>query len=338
MCGIGGVRRFGEEPITKQHIKQLLISLERRGNHATGVALTDGREIFVHKDHEPAWKYVASREFNGFLDDHLGEDTIIALVHTRWATSGDPRDMRNNHPVFVDKTALVHNGCVDAYDSTYKDFKLEKYAEVDTDIMRLILDKYGFTKEGFKQLRKLSGTAAIAAISTEYPGKLLLARSGSPLVVASVPGFVMFASEKAAIHSALRPYRKRYGIWGQAGSMGSELLWSPMNDDTLWMLGDLHEVDGEETVIEFHEIFNVCGRTYSSPNYDIMRSYRGHSRRWPTQRPTEREVDVYSCRNPKCGIALNLPERLAGKDLTQLYCPKCGWSVQDPKSIVEATV
>ena len=59
MCGICGLRRFGEEPIEKRHIDMLLMMNERRGNQATGVALqnSDGK-VRVYKIDEPAARVV----------------------------------------------------------------------------------------------------------------------------------------------------------------------------------------------------------------------------------------------------------------------------------------
>src|SRR5690242_5627757 len=110
MCGIAGIRRFGKTPIAGEEIVLLLCALEHRGQHATGMALVDPNGIKILKAPLPAWKFTKSEEFKKFIDETLNEQTYIALLHTRWATTSNPEFNQNNHPMWDGDCALVHNG------------------------------------------------------------------------------------------------------------------------------------------------------------------------------------------------------------------------------------
>src|SRR5258708_27197758 len=111
MCGIAGIYKFGKEPITEEMISLFLTGNEHRGNDATGIALMqeDGKVVIVKRD-IPAWKFVTSEEYRSFTKENLLPTTVIALLHTRGASSGSPRVYENNHPMYMGKTAVIHNG------------------------------------------------------------------------------------------------------------------------------------------------------------------------------------------------------------------------------------
>src|ERR1700690_900722 len=160
MCGICGVRRFGESPITLDEINIMLIDNQRRGNHATGVALqqVDG-SIQILKQDEPAWRFVTTDAYHAFMEANLREDTLIALGHTRLATKGPTTNNVNNHPMWAGKTAVIHNGVIHNDDAMFTRLKLERFAETDSDIIRAILDDQGFTPKALNMLSDLSGSA-----------------------------------------------------------------------------------------------------------------------------------------------------------------------------------
>src|SRR5882762_8324531 len=121
MCGIAGIKRMGTDPITPEEIKILLCSLEHRGSHATGIAIETNGEIAVLKKDVPAWSFTASEACATFLRDFLHDDTNTVLLHTRAATKGAPYKNDNNHPIFRDNVAIVHNGGIRNDDTLFKD-------------------------------------------------------------------------------------------------------------------------------------------------------------------------------------------------------------------------
>ena len=120
MCGIAGVKRFGDAPITVDQIRVLLCSLQHRGTDATGIALMKGDKILVHKNDDEAWRYVSSKSFSDFIDTNLTDDVDTALLHTRAATCGNPRENKNNHPLTLGGAAIVHNGMISNHIDIFK--------------------------------------------------------------------------------------------------------------------------------------------------------------------------------------------------------------------------
>lgn len=312
MCGICGLRKFGDEPIKPSYVNMLLMMNERRGNQATGIAIQnkDGK-VHVLKDDEPAYKFVGSKEYKDFLAEHLSDETQIVLGHTRLATQGTPRNNANNHPVWAGKTAIVHNGMISNDGFLFNDLKIKREADVDSDIIRGILDEAGFTKKGVKMLNRVSGSAAIAAVSPEYPGMLLLARSGSPIVMASTEGDLMiWSSEKVAIHTTLRPYiRKHNGLFFQ--KQRPDVAFQNMSNNSVYLFN--------EKGLQWHDEFDGT-RQYFAPIYRVNENYR--SKR--NQFAYEDDHDIVQCPNPECKkyILLTTPQKKV--DLSTLKCGKCG--------------
>lgn len=310
MCGICGIRRFGEEPIEARHVNMLLMMNERRGNQATGLAIqnTDG-VVHVYKTDDPAGSVVASKPYRDFLDRNLGDETRIVIGHTRMATQGDPRKNENNHPVFAGKTAIVHNGCLNNDFPLFNSLSLERKAQVDSDIIRAILDKDGLTPAGAKALSKLAGSAAIAAMSNDHPGTLLLARSGSPLIMAATGGDLMvFSSEKPAIHTAMRPYIKKFGTYFQ--QQRPDISFLTMPNDSVYLFN--------EKGMFWHDGFTTT-RSYTAPNYRVHDTYSGTRNRWNY----EDEIEGVVCPNEKCKNYILLTTEQKGQNLWDLFCRKC---------------
>lgn len=216
MCGIAGLKRMGKdsEPINIVQVQTLLMKIQHRGGDASGIAIQreDGT-VVVYKAPTIAWKFLAEEETRKFLEEQL-PGAMTVLLHTRLATLGEPRFNENNHPVFAGKVAVTHNGMIQNHWDLFRDMKLERKAKVDTDVIRAILDEHGLTREGIKQLGRMRGSAAIAAVSPEQPDVLLLSRVGSPLVMGMLENSsqLIWASEKEAIHAASRQWVKKWGM------------------------------------------------------------------------------------------------------------------------------
>lgn len=265
------MRRYGDKPIEDIHIQMLLTGMEHRGNDATGLAMQrrDGR-IFILKDDVAAWKFTRSDKYEEFIKENLDDEIIQVILHTRAATKGNPRRYQNNHPLFADKAAIVHNGVLSNDDEQFRVLDLDRKAETDSDIVRAVVDKWGITPEAIQKLNKLRGGAAIAALHPDYPGKMLLGRSGNPLTMGSDENFFVFASEKNVIHRAMRPWVQRWGQWFQKQSL--DLAFSPFPDHTLWIIGD--QLD------EFHDEFKIHYGTYYEPVRRVYSGWKERQRKW----------------------------------------------------------
>lgn len=250
MCGIAGIKRYNETPIPDHRIKSLLLGIEHRGHDATGIALKSGASIAVYKAPETAWKVVGSKAFGAFLDKYL-PTADTALLHTRAATLGSPEQKENNHPLIGD-CVVVHNGVIHNHERVFSDMKWERKAEVDSDIIRAIIDYNGFEKSVVDDLDRLAGSAAFAALHPKWPDHMLFGRSGNPLVFSTDRNFLMWASEKNALHGALRPWQKVRGIWFRGSAV--DAAFTTMPTDTVWLVGP--------TELEWHEPFKT---SYSAP-------------------------------------------------------------------------
>lgn len=273
--------------------------------------------VQVYKDDEPASRVVMDGKFNRFLEENLREDTLCVIGHTRAATKGLTIYPKNNHPMWDETTAVVHNGMIHNDDWLFKDLKLDRVADTDSDIFRAILSKDGFTVKGINQLNKVSGSAAIAALDTRYPGKLLLARSGNPIVLATTENHLMWSSEKGPIYDALRPFYKRWGIWQRKMKVDAGFMNMP--NDTAWLIGNEPRKDeqGDQTWIEWHAAFKVA-MTFTPVRYDVHNSYNF---RWKNDHGSEKMI-LMRCRNQKCKAWLQLTQEQR-RNLKDYHCVTC---------------
>lgn len=273
MCGIAGVRRYGATPITHSEITLLLCGLEHRGRDATGMAvLTDG-QIHILKAPVPAWQFTKTDAYKNFLLNHVTERTEIVLLHDRWASVGDAEDNANNHPMWDGTTAVVHNGGITNYEQIFTEGKYDKSCKTDSDVFRAIVDKHGMHEKGIREMCKCAGSAAIAAISMKYPGELLLARSGSPLVYGFTPdeSKMYWASEPGIMIKAAKPFYNVRGVIVQ--DVKSNLLVGSMPNNSAWLFGP-------EAFILHHE-FDTCA-VYRQPDYGRTsgNNYNARQRGW----------------------------------------------------------
>jgi predicted glutamine amidotransferase len=329
MCGIAGIYRYGQKPISEETIALLLSGNEHRGNDATGMAFlqADG-SVQVSKLDVPAWKFTCSEQYEKFVDTYLKKDTVAVILHARGASQGSPRINGNNHPMHKDNTAVIHNGMIHNDSEMFNKLNLVRNAETDSDILRAIFDEYGFTDEAFKHLNKLEGSIAGAAISPKYPGKLVLFKSGSPMAIASNKDHFMFSSERKTIYQAMRPVTQRFKLWFQA--VDPDLAFSFINEHTLWVLGP----EGQERHIEF----KTCKGSYSEPVRMVYDRYNERQEKFDadaaksrskgsnepkivktmrTLKNPKKNLELHACSNPKCSHQWTIDE---GDDPSKFVC------------------
>lgn len=323
MCGIAGVRRFGPTPITRDQIELLFYGIEARGTDAAGIAILNGNEVSVCKSGDTAWKFLASSEFDGYIQEKLTPETEVVLLHTRFATQGSTYDNKNNHPLFSGDTAVIHNGTIYNDDYLFKDLGFNREAETDSDILRGILDKDGLTRQGMSTLNRVNGSCAMAAISSSYPGYLLLARSGSPLVIAGNENEdqLVFASTKAAIVLASKPWTKCFGIDMQENK--SNYKFRTMNGDSAWLFGP----KGLEWRTEFKSVYNYKAPTYSTV-HSGWQERQGRMNSKKSEQLTSFKEQLVECSS--CGEKNTIPFSLMSRSLDTLFCFFCNETLRQP--------
>jgi glucosamine--fructose-6-phosphate aminotransferase (isomerizing) len=138
----------------------------------------------------------------------------FGIGHTRWATHGGVTDA-NAHPhVSSDgKIALIHNGVIENYSGMKKFLLTKSYSflsETDTEVLCNLI-AYHYAKEPvvegenrlFAAVRKAllhaEGTYGIVVMCTDFPGEMVAARKGSPLILGLGDGENIVASDVSAI-------------------------------------------------------------------------------------------------------------------------------------------
>ena len=196
MCGIiGYVGSRQAVPI----LVEGLARLEYRGYDSAGVALQNGAGVETRK--------LAGRV--PALADLLSRDPVLGtcgIAHTRWATHGAPTDV-NAHP-HSDcdrKIALVHNGIVENADVLRTGLERAGHqfvTETDTEVLaHLIEEAEGATLEDrvIAALAPVEGTYGLAVTWASEPGKIVVARRGSPVLLGVGEGEHFVASDASAV-------------------------------------------------------------------------------------------------------------------------------------------
>lgn len=196
MCGIVGY--IGP----KKAIPILLEGLQRleyRGYDSAGIAYVEDGSVMVNKR-----KGKISE-----LSDALSLEKISANVgigHTRWATHGAPNEL-NAHP-HVDcqqSIAIVHNGIIENYSSLREDLKIKGHifkTHTDTEVLAHLIEEYKqdtLEASVAEALKHVVGAYGIAVLSKNEAEKIVVARSGSPLVVGIGEDEFFIGSDTAAI-------------------------------------------------------------------------------------------------------------------------------------------
>lgn len=148
---------------------------------------------------EPAGVEACKKLIN--IRDREIDHAKICFVHTRAATKGSPDKNINNHPVFrKDGTyILVHNGVVQNDDDFFRETKVVRQAEVDTEALVAALDMGKDPADARKKLVNVFGSYAIAAMPLKKVDHVLLLRNTSPVVYCFKEDVFYFASTAKAL-------------------------------------------------------------------------------------------------------------------------------------------
>ena len=202
MCGIVGA--VGARNIVPMLVEGLS-RLEYRGYDSAGVAvLSEGTIRRVR-----AVGRVAEMQGKAQAANLTG---TLGIGHTRWATHGGVTES-NAHPhISRGEIAVVHNGIIENHDEQRQRLQAMGYefeSQTDTEVIAHLIHHYlaqdlsllDAVKHAVKQL---TGAFAISVVSIHYPGQMICARQGCPLLIGLGEGENFIASDVSAVLSATR--------------------------------------------------------------------------------------------------------------------------------------
>jgi glucosamine--fructose-6-phosphate aminotransferase (isomerizing) len=205
VCGI--VAYLGKklaQPILVEGLKRL----EYRGYDSAGIALLGGGAIRVKK----TTGRISALE--DILEPPHNKENL-GLGHTRWATHGKPNTV-NAHPHLdaTGKIAVVHNGIIENY-ATLKTWlqseRVNFVSQTDTEVIANLIGYFYAKAHGpddgqnkfewavQRALHGLHGTFGLAIACADFPGMLIGAKKGSPLILGVGDDEYILASDAAAI-------------------------------------------------------------------------------------------------------------------------------------------
>ncbi len=180
MCGIVGyVGPRDAQPLILEGLRRL----EYRGYDSAGIATLHEGALDVRKAAGKIAKLEAELGVRPLAGSH-------GIGHTRWATHGAPTTV-NAHPHTDDegRVALVHNGIIENHDVLrvkLQELGHEFQSDTDTEILCHLIEETfeGNLEEAVAEaLTHVEGAYGIAVIHVDEPGKIVVARMGSPLLI-----------------------------------------------------------------------------------------------------------------------------------------------------------
>ena len=194
MCGIVGYAGYREaQPVLLESLKRL----EYRGYDSAGmVTVGEGDATLLRAKGKVS-------ELESLVDKKPSKNTI-GIGHTRWATHGEPSET-NAHPHKVGDIYLVHNGIIENYKELKAGLKDHKFvSQTDTEVLAALIDSFydadtKLVDAVTQALQLVVGTYGIAVVSVRNPDEIVVARSGSPLIIGIGDNETYIASDASAL-------------------------------------------------------------------------------------------------------------------------------------------
>ncbi|WP_018652123.1 glutamine--fructose-6-phosphate transaminase (isomerizing) [Actinobacillus capsulatus] len=236
MCGIVGA-------VAQRDVANILVDglhrLEYRGYDSAGVAV-------LNEEHN--MQIVRRVGKVKALDDAISANPLIGgtgIAHTRWATHGEPSET-NAHPHRSSKIAVVHNGIIENYEELKVVLQERGYvfqSQTDTEVIAHLVEWELRTSSSLleavqKTVVQLRGAYGTVVMNQDDPSRLIVARSGSPLVIGYGVGENFLASDPLALLSVTR--RFAYLEEGDVAEITRHTV-------------DIYSRDGQKVEREIHE-------------------------------------------------------------------------------------
>ncbi|HEH9400717.1 glutamine--fructose-6-phosphate transaminase (isomerizing) [Aeromonas sobria] len=204
MCGIVGA-------VAQRDVAEILVEglrrLEYRGYDSAGVAVFSANQPL-----QRVRRLGKVAELAKALDEqsvHGG----TGIAHTRWATHGEPSE-RNAHPHVSEHIVVVHNGIIENHEELRAELQGMGYlfsSDTDTEVIAHLVHHelksapslLVAMQVAVKQLRGAYGTVVM---DSRDDSRVVVARSGSPLVIGRGIGENFIASDQMALLPVTRRF------------------------------------------------------------------------------------------------------------------------------------
>lgn len=204
MCGIVGA-------VAQRDVVDILVEglrrLEYRGYDSAGIAVvTESGELTRLR------RLGKVKE----LSDAVAEKPVIGgtgIAHTRWATHGEPSE-RNAHPHVSSNITVVHNGIIENHAPLREALKAKGYvftSDTDTEVIAHLVEEELKTAGSLlaavqKSVKQLHGAYGTVLLDKTDSSRVVVARSGSPLVIGLGIGENFIASDQLALLPVTRRF------------------------------------------------------------------------------------------------------------------------------------
>ncbi|HHQ4774825.1 TPA: glutamine--fructose-6-phosphate transaminase (isomerizing) [Aeromonas veronii] len=204
MCGIVGA-------VAQRDVAEILVEglrrLEYRGYDSAGVAVFSANQPLQRVRRLGKVAELAKALDEQFVHGGTG------IAHTRWATHGEPSE-RNAHPHVSEHIVVVHNGIIENHEELREELKALGYvfsSDTDTEVIAHLVHHelksagslLAAMQTAVKQLRGAYGTVVM---DSRDDSRVVVARSGSPLVIGRGIGENFIASDQMALLPVTRRF------------------------------------------------------------------------------------------------------------------------------------
>ena len=205
MCGIVGA-------VAQRDVADILVEglrrLEYRGYDSAGIATIDQQNQLVSAKRLGKVQALAQALHQTPLCGGTG------IAHTRWATHGSPSEV-NAHPhLSSDHIAVVHNGIIENHQTLRNQLQALGYeflSQTDTEVICHLVHHELKTSHSLlvavqKAAQQLEGAYGTVVMDSTDKDRLVVARSGSPLVIGYGLGENFIASDMMALLPVTRKF------------------------------------------------------------------------------------------------------------------------------------
>lgn len=204
MCGIVGA-------VAQRDVVDILVEglrrLEYRGYDSAGVAVVNGAGELTRLRRLGKVKELADAVAAAPVTGGTG------IAHTRWATHGEPSE-RNAHPHVSSNITVVHNGIIENHAPLREALKAKGYvftSDTDTEVIAHLVEEELKSAASLlaavqKSVKQLHGAYGTVLMDKTDASRVVVARSGSPLVIGLGIGENFIASDQLALLPVTRRF------------------------------------------------------------------------------------------------------------------------------------